>query len=62
MHANFCFAMVFVFKAAVFKLKLEKIRPQMAVVVYFFLIHYFEERSEWVAVLTHMLMCFGAKE
>ncbi len=32
------------FKAAGFKLKLENIRPQMAVVVYFFLIHYFEER------------------
>ncbi len=51
------------FKAAVFKLKLEKIRPQMAVVVYFFLIHYFEERSEWVAVLNPYVKCvLGPKE
>lgn len=56
------------FKAAVFKLKLENICPQMAVVLifFFFLIHYFEEQSEWglgVALLNPYVKCvFGLKE
>lgn len=54
------------FKAAVFKLKLENICPQMAVVLIFVLIHYFEEQLEevlGVALLNPYVKCvFGPKE